>query len=184
MGKDKFLDSPCYSQSKIKKTNSQWPSVKCNRRKNFLLTFICLTILLLCLVSCTLPRFICVKDNLSKEEHLNLGVIYEKNGEFGDAIKEYKKAAKKLPRAYSYIGNIYFQKGEFCKAEKYYKKSIKDAPYYADAYNNLAWLYCIEKKNIDDAEGLVLKAIQINPSKINIYKDTLEKIREVKKTMD
>ena len=47
----------------------------------------------------------------------------------------------------------------------------------ADAYNNLAWLYCVEKKKLDEAERLALKALDLNPSKSSIYGDTLEKIR-------
>lgn len=49
-----------------------------------------------------------------------------------------------------------------------------------DAYNNLAWLYYTKKENLDEAERLVLKAMGLNPSKENIYGDTLEKIRGLK----
>ncbi|MBA7714086.1 hypothetical protein ES703_123100 [subsurface metagenome] len=66
------------------------------------------------------------------------------------------------------------------KAEKYYKKAIKKEPQNADAYNNLAWLYYVQGKNLDEAESLVLRAMQLNPSKSDTYKDTLEKIRELK----
>ena len=61
---------------------------------------------LLSLMGCSLPRIIILKDPLTAEEHLNLGVAYEKQGEFEPAIKEYKAAAKKLPRAYLYLGNV------------------------------------------------------------------------------
>ena len=135
--------------------------------------------LLLC--ACTFPRIIVLDDPLSPEEHLNLGVTYEKKGELDNALKEYKEASKKLPAAYNYIGNIYFQKDEFDMAESYYKKSISKNPKNADAHNNLAWLYFIEEKNLDEAERLSLKAIELNPAKKDIYQDTLEKIRELKK---
>jgi len=119
-------------------------------------------------------------DPLSPEEHLNLGVTYEKNGELDNALKEYQVASKKLPVAYLYMGNIYFQKDEFDEAESCYKKAIKKEPENADAYNNLAWLYFIERKNLDEAERLVSKAIELNPAKKNIYHDTLDKIRAFK----
>jgi tetratricopeptide (TPR) repeat protein len=119
-------------------------------------------------------------DPLSPEEHLNLGVTYEKNGELDNALKEYQVASKKLPVAYLYMGNIYFQKDEFDEAESCYKKAIKKEPENADGYNNLAWLYFIERKNLDEAERLVLKAIELNPAKKNIYQDTLDKIRAFK----
>jgi len=131
---------------------------------------------------CSLPRVIVLKDSLTPEEHLTLGIAYEKRGELAPAIKEYKLAAKKLPPAYLYLGNVYFQKNEIDEAEKYYKKAIKKDPHNADAYNNLAWLYYTKKENLEEAEGLVLKAMDLNPSRENIYRHTLEKIEKLKKS--
>ncbi len=156
---------------------------KCGKQETYKL-FIevtCFMFISLCLASCALPRIFVLEDPLSPEEHLNLGVAYEMNGELVNALEEYKKASEKLPLAYTYMGNIYFQKGDFNNAEVYYKKAIEEEPNSADAYNNLAWLYYMEKKNLNDAEELVLKALQLNPSKQDIYQDTLEKIRDLKR---
>ncbi len=131
---------------------------------------------------CTFPRIIVLKDPLSPVEHVNLGVAYEKKGEIDLALKEYKRAAKELPIAYLYIGNVYYQKKDLDKAEKYFKKTIKKDPKNADAYNNLAWLYYTKGRNLEEAERLVLKAIELNSSKVDIYSDTLSKIRELKKS--
>jgi len=135
---------------------------------------------LLSLTGCSLPRIIILKDPLTPEEHLNLGVAYEKQGELDAAIKEYKLGAKKLPLGFLYLGNAHFQKQEYDKAEVYYKKAIKGEPGNADAHNNLAWLYYKKKENLDQAETLALKALELNPAKENVYRDTLEKIREMK----
>jgi tetratricopeptide (TPR) repeat protein len=124
-----------------------------------------------------------LEDPLTPEEHINLGVSYEKNGEFDLAVKEYTLAAKKLPIAYLYLGNAYYQKNEFDKAEEYYKKAVEKEPGNADAYNNLAWLYYTKRKSLDEAESLALKAVELNSSKEIIYKDTLEKIRALKKSI-
>jgi tetratricopeptide (TPR) repeat protein len=137
---------------------------------------------LLLFSGCSLPRIIILKDPLTPEEHLDLGVAYEQQGEFEPAIKEYTAAAKKLPRAYLYLGNVHFQKKDWREAEGYYKKAIKNDPRNADAYNNLAWVYYTKKENLEQAENLALKALELNPAKGNIYRDTLEKIREMKKT--
>ena len=126
---------------------------------------------------CALPRIIVLDDPLSPEEHLNLGVAYEQNKEFDSALKEYEKASKKLTIAYLYMGNIYFLKNEYSEAESFYKKVIDKDPKNADAYNNLAWLYYTRRENLDEAEDLTLKAIELNPLKRDIYQDTLEKIR-------
>ncbi|MFB3886524.1 MAG: tetratricopeptide repeat protein [Thermodesulfobacteriota bacterium] len=145
---------------------------------SFLLVLACLLIL----SGCGLPRIILVKDPLTPEEHLNLGVTYEKKGEFDHAMAEYRLAAKKLDIAYLYLGNAHFQKKEWVEAEEYYKKAIERDPRNADAYNNLAWLYYAKKENLDEAEDLASKAMELNPSKDKIYRDTLQKIREMKKT--
>jgi hypothetical protein len=63
---------------------------------------------LMLLSSCTLPRLYILKDPLTPEEHLNLGVSYEEKGELDNAIKEYRLASKKLPLAYLYMGTCIF----------------------------------------------------------------------------
>jgi tetratricopeptide (TPR) repeat protein len=131
---------------------------------------------------CAMPRFIVLKDPLTPEEHLNLGIAYEKKGEFDAALKEYGLAVKKIPLANLYLGNVYFQKKEIDQAEKYYRRAIRKDPTHADAYNNLAWLYYTQGKNLDEAETLARKAMELNPEKSPTYGDTLEKIREQKKS--
>lgn len=135
---------------------------------------------LLLFSGCSLPQMIIVKDPLSPEEHINLGVAYERQGELDHALKEYRLAAKKLPQANLYLGNVYFQKKDWEKAEESYKIAIEQNPREADAYNNLAWLYFTRRENLDQGENLALKAIELNPEKEPIYRDTLNKIREIK----
>jgi tetratricopeptide (TPR) repeat protein len=147
------------------------------KKTSFLLYALCS---LLLATACSLPRVIILRDPLTPEEHLNLGVTYEQQGEFDNAIKEYNLAAKKLPRAFLYLGNAHFQKKEWKEAEDYYLKAIQVEPNNADAYNNLAWLYYLKKENLDRAEKLAQRAMELNPAKGDTYRDTLEKIRETK----
>jgi tetratricopeptide (TPR) repeat protein len=142
---------------------------------------LCSLLCALCLSACSLPNIFIIEDTLTPEEHLNLGVTYEKNGELENALKEYKSASNKLALAYVYMGNIYFQKHDYEEAEYNYKKAIKKDPQNADACNNLAWLYYLNLNKLDEAERLALKAIELNPAKKEIYIDTLKKIREVKR---
>jgi tetratricopeptide (TPR) repeat protein len=132
---------------------------------------------------CAMRRFTVLSDPLSPEEHLQLGIVYEKKGEFDNALEEYEAAAKKYPVAFFYLGNVYFQKKDLDKAEKYYRKAIRKNSRNADAYNNLAWLLYVQGRNLDEAESLALTAIKLNSSKSQIYRDTLEKIREVKRPL-
>lgn len=151
-----------------------------NRRKIIHLCFLNLVLFALCTFGCGFPRIIILDDPLSPEEHINLGVAYEKQGELDNALKEYKKASEKIPLAYLYMGNIYLQKNEHENAEASYKKAIRKDSQNADARNNLAWLYYLTKENLDEAENLALEAIALNPAKKDVYHDTLDKIREIK----
>jgi len=130
---------------------------------------------------CSFPKIIILKDPLTPEEHLNLGVAYERRGEFDQAIREYQAAAKKLPIAFLYLGNAYFLKNDWDQAEIYFKKAIEKDAENAAAHNNLAWLYYQKGKNLEQAEALAQKALELDPSKSSIYRDTLEKVREKKR---
>jgi tetratricopeptide (TPR) repeat protein len=170
MEKNKFLDPFGKAQKLAMKTNTS-----IIRRYLF-------TLLLASLLSgCALPRIVFLDDPLTPEEHINLGVAYEKSQEFDAAIKEYKLASDKLPIAYLYLGNVCFSKGNTDEAESYYRKALDKEPMNADVYNNLAWLYYTKGVNLDEAEILVLKAIELNPVKEDLYSDTLKRIRQKKK---
>lgn len=123
---------------------------------------------------CSLPGIVMFNDPLTPEEHMNLGVSYEKQGETDAALREYKTASRELPLAYLYIGNAYFQKNDLKQAEKAYKKAIEktDDP---RAYNNLAWLYYSSDQKLDQAEVLARKAVELSPESPD-FLDTLEKI--------
>jgi tetratricopeptide (TPR) repeat protein len=129
-----------------------------------------------CTLGCAMPRIIIFQDPLTPEEHLNLGVAYEKKYEYDLAIKEYEFASRRLPIAYLYMANSYFQKNDPDEAEFLYRKVIREHPEMADAYNNLAWLLYAGQKNLGEAKALVLKAIVLKPESKAVYLDTLEKI--------
>jgi len=161
--------------NRVQRAKSRERTAKCAK-----LYALCSILLAFCLCSCAIPRIIVLDDPLSPEEHLNLGVTYENQGELENALREYNEASRKLPVAYLYMGNVYFRKNDYDEAERHYKKAIRKDPTNADAYNNLAWLYYTEMIRLDEAERLVLKAQELNPSKKEIYLDTLEKIRSLR----
>jgi tetratricopeptide (TPR) repeat protein len=148
-----------------------------SRKVSSLYLILSATTCLILFCQCSLPQIYILRDPLSPEEHLNLGVSYEQKGELDQALKEYGLAAKNLPRGYLYMGNICFLKKDWVEAEKNYQKAIKEDPQNADAYNNLSWLYYSKGENLEKAEELVLKAMELNPSKADIYQDTFEKIK-------
>jgi tetratricopeptide (TPR) repeat protein len=123
---------------------------------------------------CGLPGLVIPRDPLTSEEHLNLGVAYEKQGELDAALREYESASRDQPLAYLYIGNAFFQKGDLKEAEKAYGKAIAKT---GDprAYNNLAWLYYSSNQKLDQAEALARKAVDLSPGSQD-FLDTLEKL--------
>lgn len=143
--------------------------------------FILIAFLVIHLHGCSLPKVIIIDDPLSPEEHVNLGLAYENNGDFDLAEKEYRIASEKFPAAYVYLGNLAFTRERLDSAESFYRKAMEADPGNADALNNLAWLYYSQMKNLDEAERLAMKALELAKSKRDIYRDTLEKIREIKK---
>jgi tetratricopeptide (TPR) repeat protein len=178
MGKNELLDASGQAERKrvMKKVRSTF-LLKCMK----ILSSVGVIIVVLCLFAgCSLPRIIVLDDPLSPQEHINLGVTYEKKGELDNALKEYREASGKLPVAYLYMGNVFLQKNELGEAELNYKKAIKKDPMNADAYNNLAWLYYEKRENLDEAESLAIKAMELDPSKKEIYQDTLDRIRDLK----
>ncbi|MGB9935416.1 MULTISPECIES: tetratricopeptide repeat protein [Thermodesulfovibrio] len=129
-----------------------------------------------------MPQIVVLHDPLTPQEHLQLGLNYEKKGLIEEAKKHYEEASKSDARGLLFLGNLYLNQGEYNKAEDYYKKAIKKNDKLADAYNNLAWIYCIKNKNLDEAEDMVKKALEIekdNSDKVKIYQDTLEKIKKL-----
>jgi len=117
-----------------------------------------------------------IHDPLTAQEHLELGMAYERRGEFEAALKEYSTASKKFPVAHLYIGNVYFQQQEFGEAESAYRRAIETADD-PRAYNNLAWLYYTTDVRLSEALQLARHAVEREPESSD-FRDTLTKIRE------
>jgi len=130
---------------------------------------------------CSWPRLIILDDPLTPEEHLQLGLAYEKNGETDLALREYQLAAKKLPLAHYFLGNLYFEMKDYSRAEKEYRQAIKKRPDDPRAYNNLAWLYYTQGRKLDLAEDLARRAVDLagRPEE-GPYRDTLDRIIRVR----
>jgi tetratricopeptide (TPR) repeat protein len=133
-----------------------------------------LALLMLALAGCGLPRIVVLNDPLSPEEHINLGVAYEKDGEYEQALKQYEAAKGDLPIAHLYMGNVLFLQGRYGKAEKNYREAIEktDDP---RAYNNLAWLFFTRGERLDEARTLAREAVAREPDSEQ-FRDTLEQI--------
>ncbi len=134
------------------------------------------------LIGCAMPRIIILDDPLSPEEHLKLGMAYEKNGEFDLALREYKEASEEIPQARLFLGNIYFLQKDYASAEREYEQAIAVIPDNPRPYNNLAWLYYTQGNKLDEAEALARRAVELAPKgKDSAYRDTYERIVQAKR---
>jgi len=104
-------------------------------KRNVKVLFFLISALPILISGCSFPKIIILKDPLTPEEHLNLGVAYERRGELDSAIKEYQRAAEELPLALLHLGNAHFLKNQWKEAEVYYREAIEKNPKNADAYN-------------------------------------------------
>jgi Tfp pilus assembly protein PilF len=93
---------------------------------------------------------------LSYEEHIELATIYEKRGETGLALREYKKAVR----------------GYYLDAEDSFRKAIELDPNVGVFYNNLGWLY-LETNRPIMADSVVRRGLVMDPIRSYIYLDTL-----------
>lgn len=122
------------------------------------------------------PKVIVLHDPLSVEEHLSLGLSYEINGEYDEAIEEYDKAVRKSEgddRPFYYMANACYKKGEYDLAEEYYRKALEISPDNGNIYNNLAWAYMATER-LDEARGEIERALNIRRDPY--YLDTLANI--------
>ncbi|MFO8083108.1 MAG: tetratricopeptide repeat protein [Desulfobacterales bacterium] len=130
------------------------------------------------MAGCSVPQIIVLQDPLTPQEHLQLGLSYENRSQLDLAMKQYQKAASnEVPEAFLFMGNIAYRQENFDKAECFYRKAIKKIPEDPRAYNNLAWIYYEQGKDLKKAEVLARKALELTPPDNQIeYLDTLEKI--------
>jgi Tfp pilus assembly protein PilF len=128
------------------------------------------------LFSCTLPRVYVIDDPLTAPQHNDLGYIYESQGKYELAEKEYGQALKKdkgwaVP--YFNLGNVRFKQGDMNKAEEYYRKALQRDSSNPDIMNNLAQTLC-ELGQYEKAEEWISRALMISTKEE--YLDTQKEI--------
>ncbi len=133
-------------------------------------------VLLLLLSSCSIPHVYVIEDPLTAIQHNELGYIYENQGKFELAEKEYRRAVQKEERwavPYFNLGNLYFKMGDLKRAKEHYREAIEKDGTNPDFMNNLAYVLC-EQSRYDEAEQWIGRALSISPKEE--YLDTQKKI--------
>lgn len=119
--------------------------------------------------------------NASKQEPKNidiyksLGAIYLKQKKFEAARDAYKLILDLSPNdneAHFYLGNIYDELNLRDLAIEELRLAIQRKPDYHEALNYLGYIYVEENKNLDEAQILIRKALEIEPDN-GAYIDSL-----------
>jgi Tfp pilus assembly protein PilF len=134
------------------------------------------SVLLLLLSSCSLPHVYVIDDPLTAIQHNELGYIYESQGKFELAEKEYKRAVQKEKSwavPYFNLGNLYFKMGDLKRAEEHYREALEKDGTNPDFMNNLAYVLS-EQGHYDEAEQWIGRALSISPKEQ--YLDTQKEI--------
>jgi Tfp pilus assembly protein PilF len=112
-------------------------------------------LLLVAAAGCSrVPRIIVLEDPLTADEHVELGVAYERKGDLALARREYEAALRKDGKSFQArvnLGNVYLAGKEFGKAREEYLGALDLRPGDAEATNNLAWAAIFSGEGIDDA---------------------------------
>jgi tetratricopeptide (TPR) repeat protein len=96
----------------------------------------------------------------------HLADLYERNGQYAEAIDAYKKVAKLRPsQGYVYfkMGTSYDRLGQPGEAVEALKKTVHYMPRFAVAYNNLGIAYGKLGRNREEI-AVLKKALQLRPS--------------------
>jgi tetratricopeptide (TPR) repeat protein len=101
-----------------------------------------------------LPQVVVLEDPLTAEEHVALGVAYERRGELEPAAREYERALKKDRssfRAHLNLANVRLAQKRYGEARETYLKALGLRPLDPEATNNLAWVAILSGQGHEEA---------------------------------
>jgi len=108
------------------------------------------------------------RSSITNTVHYRLGILYYKNKDYDNAIKEFVKAAKATPDdpfVSEYLGLCYEKTDKAALAEDMYRRSIEQAPDNPKFYNLLGY-FLTEIQRFDEAIEYLNKGITIRPDPI------------------
>jgi len=103
--------------------------------------------------------------------HFNMGLFYQKEGQYAQAFAAYQKTVELNPfhvEAYNNLGVLYKEVGEADKAIKHYRKALAIDPNYVKAYNNLG-VALIRQGKLTEATAQFEHALELNPKNLESY---------------
>jgi len=119
-------------------------------------------------------------DPLGAAEHNDLGVAYERRGEWRHAEREYHHALRKdrhFARAWLNLGNVAAHDGHWRRAEQRYRRALAGMPGDPDPWNNLAVALVRRGTHLAEAESLARHAVALAPGRDSLYRATLAEVQ-------
>jgi tetratricopeptide (TPR) repeat protein len=125
-------------------------------------------------------HLVILRDPLSAAEHNDLGVSYERRGEWDLAAREYRRALRvdrRFARARLNLGNVAAHEDRWAEAEKHYRRALRGLPADPDAWNNLAVALMRRRVHLIEAESLATHAVALAADGDSLYRATLAEVR-------
>jgi tetratricopeptide (TPR) repeat protein len=127
-----------------------------------------------------MPRVIVLEDPLTAGEHLELGVLYERQGKLDLAIREYERALRKDKGCFQArvnLGNVWLARKEYDKARAEYGKALAMRPGDPEATNNLAWAAILSGEHREEAAERMEEVLSREANRTATLLDTLGVLR-------
>jgi len=125
-------------------------------------------------------HLVILHDPLGAAEHNDLGVAYERQGDWEHAAREYRRALQVDPRfarARLNLGNIAARRERWAEAEKLYRRALPSLRADPDAWNNLAVALLHRRLRLAEAETLAAHAVALAGGDDSLYRATLSEVR-------
>jgi tetratricopeptide (TPR) repeat protein len=114
------------------------------------------------------------------EAHTKLGTLLMVQGKTDEAIKHFNASVQIFPgdrEGHYYLANALIDNREFAEAARHFQFAIKADPNYAEALNDLAWMWVTEKNSqpghTEEAIALARRAVELSHHTNVTYLETL-----------
>ncbi len=107
----------------------------------------------------------------SHNNHNNLGDMYDRHGDYEQAVVEFQKAIALKPNyadAYHNLGNTYVNMGKLKEAAEAFSRAYQLNPNLWQSLEGLSAIY-YENKKYKEAEDFAKRAIAVNPNEASLY---------------